>query len=89
MNKRLEELLERVRHWPPDFQEDAVVALEGIAATLVEDAGLTPREQEARLASLRETLRKSIERGGSYTDEDVEASVSAALDAWERNRKSA
>lgn len=89
MNKRLEELLEQVPHWPPDFQEDAVAALEGIAATLVENASLTPREQEAKVASLRETLRKSIERGGSHTDEDVEASVSAALDTWERNRKSA
>jgi hypothetical protein len=46
-------------------------------------------EHEAKLASLRDMLRRSIERGGSYTDEEVGASVSAALDARERDRKSA
>ena len=87
MNKRLEELLGRVATWPPDAQEDAVAALESIE--VIANSGLSLEEQEAKFASLREMLRKSIERGGSYTDEEVEASVSAALDARERGRKSA
>ena len=89
MNKRLEELLERVASWPPDAQEDAIASLEFIEAMANANAGLSPAEQEAKLASLREILRRSIERGGSYTDEEVEASISAALDARERGRKSA
>ena len=89
MNKRLEELLERVASWPPGAQEDAVATLEGIEAKVNANARLTPEEQEAKLASLREMLRRSIERGGSYTDEEVEASISAALDTREQGRKSA
>ena len=89
MNKRLEELLERVATWPPEAQEDAVAALESIEATANANSGLSLEEQEAKLASLREMLRKSIEEGGSYTDEEVGASISAALDAREQGRKSA
>jgi hypothetical protein len=40
-----------------------------------------------KIRSLRETINRSIERGGSYTDEEVEAAVAARLDAWERERK--
>jgi hypothetical protein len=40
-----------------------------------------------KLRSLRETINRSIERGGSFTDEEVETSVAARLDAWERERK--
>lgn len=89
MNKRLEELLERVASWPPGAQEDAVATLEGIEASVNANKGLTLEEQEAKLAALREMLRQSIARGGSYTDEEVEASISAELDARERDRKSA
>ena len=67
MNKRLEELLERVASWPPGAQEDAIATLEGIEATVNANKGLSPEEQEAKLAALREMLRKSIEEGGSYT----------------------
>ncbi len=38
----------------------------------------------AKLRSLRQTIDDSIVRGGSYTDDDVEASTAARLDAWER-----
>ena len=30
-------------------------------------------EEEAKLADLRDTINRSIERGGSYTDEEVAA----------------
>lgn len=89
MNKRLEELLERVATWPPGAQEDAVATLEGIELRVNANMGLTPEEQNAKLESLREMLRQSIARGGSYTDKEVEASILSALDARERDRKSA
>lgn len=89
MNKRLEELLERVATWPPGAQEDAIATLEAIEASMNANSGLTLEEQEAKLASLRDMLRKSIEEGGSYTDEEVGASISAALDARKQGRKSA
>jgi hypothetical protein len=53
------------------------------------NSGLSLEEQEAKLASLRDMLLKSIEEGGSYSDEEVGASISAALDAREQGRKSA
>jgi hypothetical protein len=86
MNKRLEELLERVAHWPPGAQADVVATIEGIEATLVANSGLAPEEQEAKLAALRAMVRKSIAEGGSYTDEEVGASIAAALDARDRER---
>jgi hypothetical protein len=89
MNKRLAELLERVSAWPLGAQEDAIATLEGIEAMVNANKGLTPEEQEAKLEALREMLRESIARGGSYTDEEVAASVSAALDSREQGRKSA
>ena len=41
---------------------------------------------EAKLASLREMVTRSIERGGSFTDDEVETSIAARLDAWEHAR---
>ena len=37
-----------------------------------------------KLRSLRATIEDSIARGGSYTDDEVDAGISARLDAWER-----
>ncbi len=47
---------------------------------------LTP-EQSAKLEALRQTVNRSIEQGGNYTDEEVEASIAAKLDAWENRRR--
>lgn len=44
------------------------------------------RDDQAKLAALREDINSAIERGGSYTDEEVEASIEATLDDWERKR---
>jgi hypothetical protein len=49
---------------------------------------LSPEDQ-AKLAALREDINRAIERGGSYTDEEVEASIEATLDDWERKQKGA
>ncbi len=49
---------------------------------------LTP-EQRTKLEALRETINRSVEEGGSFTDEDVEASIAASPDAWETGRKGA
>ena len=89
MSKRLEELLQRVAQWPPGAQEDAICTLEGIEAGVIANSGLSAEEREAKLASLRQMIHDSIERGGDFTDEDVAAGISAALDVWEQGRKSA
>jgi len=44
-------------------------------------------EEQAKLAALREEINRAYEQGGSYTDEEVEASIEARLDAWEQKRK--
>ena len=75
MNKRLEELLERVSTWPPGAQEDAIASLESVEATLNLNAGLSLAEQEAKLIALREMIHRSIERGGSYTPDDIDAMI--------------
>ena len=38
------------------------------------------QQQEERLQALREMVESSIEQGGSFTDEEVAASIEAALD---------
>jgi hypothetical protein len=79
MNKRLEELLQRVALWPPGAQEDVIATIEGIEATLIANSGLTPQEQEAKLAALRAMVRKSIDEGGSHTDEEVGAAIAEQI----------
>jgi hypothetical protein len=41
-------------------------------------------EEEAKLADLRETINRSIERGGSYTDEEVAAYIGRVHSRAER-----
>jgi hypothetical protein len=88
MNKKLEEILQRVSTWPPQAQEEAVMALAEIDQRIV-DAGDLSAEDQEKLAGLREMLNRSIERGGSYTDEEIEESIRSRLDTWESRRKSA
>jgi len=86
MNKQLEALMERASTWPEAAQDEAARALAAIEERHVGvPRALTP-EEEAKLAALRETINRSIEQGGSYTEEEVEASIAAHLDAWERER---
>lgn len=75
MNKTLETLLERVAHWPQDAREDAFATLEAIEARVIEESKLSADEREARLAGLRERIRSSIERGGSYTPDGIDAMI--------------
>jgi len=75
MNKRLEQLLERVAQWPPGAQEDAVTTLEYIEASVNADKKLSLEEQEAKLESLREMLRQSIARGGDYSPDDIDLMI--------------
>jgi hypothetical protein len=73
MNKTLESLIDRVAQWPQEAQDEAARALAAIEEKHVgPPRPLTP-EEEAKLAALRETINRSIERGGSYTDEEVGA----------------
>jgi len=75
MNKRLQELLERFASWPLDAQEEAIASLESIEVTVNLNAGLSPAQQEAKLVALREMIHRSIERGGSYTPDDIDAMI--------------
>jgi hypothetical protein len=75
MNKKLEALIERLGTWPEEVQDEAAEALAAIEENhLGVRRPLTP-EEEAKLAALRETINRSIERGGSYTDEEVAAYI--------------
>jgi predicted AlkP superfamily phosphohydrolase/phosphomutase len=75
MNKRLEALIDRVPTWPQEAQDEAARALADIEATYVPIRQEPTPEEEAKLADLRETINRSIERGGSYTDEEVAAYI--------------
>lgn len=86
MNKRVENLLDRIPTWPEEAQDWAAMALAEVEEKVRILQSLTP-EERAKLDALRETVNRSIEEGGSYTDEEVEASIEAGLDAWERERK--
>jgi hypothetical protein len=89
MNKKLESLIDRVPTWPQEARDEAARALAEIEVTYVRARRPPTAEEETKLADLRETLNRSIERGGSYTDEEVEASIAARLDAWEQERNGA
>ena len=75
MNKRLGSLIDRVQTWPQEAQDEAARALADIEATYVRPRRALTAEEEAKLADLRETINRSIERGGSYTDEEVAAYI--------------
>ena len=70
MNKRLEALLERIPTWPKEAQDDAVMVLSDIEEKIRILRSLSP-EDRAKLAALREDINSAIERGGSYTDEEI------------------
>ena len=71
MNKRLEAIIDRVLTWPEAAQAEAERALDAIEKKHVRRE-FTP-EEEAKLAALRDTINRSIELGGSFTDEEVES----------------
>jgi signal recognition particle GTPase len=74
MNKRLETLLDRVATWPQEAQDDAAMALADIEEKVRILQSLTP-EERTKLEALRETINRSIEQGGSYSDEEVAAYI--------------
>ena len=74
MNKRLEELLERVAQWPPAAQKHAAHALADIEDRIVE-AGELSAEDQIKLKALREMIDKSIAEGGDYSPDDIDAMI--------------
>lgn len=74
MNKRLETLLDRIPTWSEEAQDWAAAALAEVEERVRILESLTP-EDRAKLEALRETINRSIEEGGSYTDEEVEAYI--------------
>ena len=87
MNKTLATLVDRLPTWPAEAQDEAARALSAIERKHVGVSRPSEQQREAKLAALRESINRAIERGGSYTDEEVAASTAARLDAWERDRK--
>jgi hypothetical protein len=74
MNKRLESLIDRISTWPQEAQDWAALALAEVEENVRILQSLTP-EQRTKLEALRETINRSIEEGGSYTDEEVAAYI--------------
>lgn len=74
MNKRLGSLIDRIPTWPEEAQDWAAVALAEVEEKVRILQSLSP-EDRAKLESLRETINRSIEEGGGYTDEEVEAFI--------------
>jgi hypothetical protein len=74
MNKRLEELLERVPQWPEGAQQDAVAVLADIEGRIVQTGELSAEDQ-LKLAALREMVQNSIAEGGDYSDADIGAMI--------------
>jgi hypothetical protein len=85
MNKRLEAIIDRVLTWPEAAQDEAERALAAIEERYL-SRKLTP-EDEAKLAALRETINRSIDQGGSYTDEEVGAYLDALHAKAESERR--
>jgi hypothetical protein len=83
MNKRLESLIDRIPTWPQEAQDWAALALAEVEEKVRVLQSLTP-EDRAKLDALRETINRSIEEGGSYTDEDVAAYIERLHEDLER-----
>jgi len=86
MNKRLQTLLDRIPTWPEEAQNDAVMVLSDIEEKIRILRSLTPQEQ-AKLKALRADIDQAIERGGSYTDEEVAAYIERVHSDAERNER--
>jgi len=84
MNRKLESLIDRVPTWPQEAQDEATRALSEIEEAYAADRRPLTTEEQAKLASLRETISRSIERGGSYSDEEVAAYIERAHSKAER-----
>ena len=74
MNKRLETLIDRIPTWPEEAQDWAAMALAEVEEKVRILQSLTP-EERVKLEALRETINRSIEEGGSYSDEEVAAHI--------------
>jgi signal recognition particle GTPase len=74
MNKRLETLIDRIPTWPQEAQDWAASALAEVEEKVRILQSLTP-EERTKLEALRETINRSIEQGGSYSDEEVAAYI--------------
>ena len=66
--------------------DQAVASGQYASPEAVIDAGLQLLAMHDRkVAELRASIQAALTRGGSFTDEEVEAAIEADLDEWERN----
>ncbi len=56
----------------------------GSSSEVIREGLRLVEEREAKLAALRETINASIERGGSFTDDEVADAIEARLSETER-----
>lgn len=59
----------------------------GSASEVVREGLRLVEEREAKLKALRDHIDGAIARGGNLTDEAIEASITATLDAYEKQQK--
>jgi antitoxin ParD1/3/4 len=63
-----------------DFVSDLVLSGRyGSSSEVIREGLRLVEEREAKLVALRKTLDAAIERGGSFTDDEVAATIAAAL----------
>ena len=74
MKKRLETLIDRIPTWPQEAQDWAALALAEVEEKVRVLQSLTS-EQRTKLEALREIINRSIEQGGSCTDQEVAAYI--------------
>jgi hypothetical protein len=75
MNEQLKTLMDRVQTWPEDAQAEALRVLTVIEREHLSAVPAGEHERDTKLAALRDTINRSIERGGSHTDEEVAAHI--------------
>jgi signal recognition particle GTPase len=86
MNRRLETLIDRIPTWPQEAQDWAASALAEVEEKVRILQSLTP-EERAKLEALRATIDRSIEQGGSYTNQEVAAYIEQVhVDAERKER---
>ena len=80
MNKSLEDVLERVKSWPEQRQQDAARVLEAHVLGTMERTGLAPHEVTDEERAAIEIGLEQAKRGEFVSDADMDA-------FWNRNRK--
>lgn len=66
--------------WEKFIEEAVQDGRYGSASDVVREGLRLVQEREAKLSALRETLQRSFERGGDVSEEELDASLEAAVE---------